>query len=186
MVHRFRHPCDLTEPVHCEVNALAHQPYDVGELDELTLLCRSQWMCFEKRNDRPNEITEGPDAVSVQVFPMVIVTSVAAHVAALEKLLQLVQNLHAPRSLYHAEVRLYLPTKPTAAVPEDRNTEAAFAVDEADDPLLESWPFLLIGRTDRIVTAHAPHLTKGVRHRRVPSDTRGFQHLASCTVQDRS
>ena len=30
-----------------------------------------------------------------------------------------------------------------------------FAVDEADDPLLEhAWPFLLIVRTGRIVTAH--------------------------------
>jgi hypothetical protein len=45
-------------------------------------------------------------------------------------------------------------------------------VDEADDPLLEPWPFLLIARTGRIVTAwlHA-----------VPPDARGFQHIADCT-----
>ena len=87
---------------------------------------------------------------------------VAADVAAFEEPLQLVQDMHALRSLDHAEVRLYLPAEPTAVISEDRNTEAAFAVDKADDPLLESWPFLLIGRTDRIVTAHATHPPKEV------------------------
>jgi hypothetical protein len=93
---------------------------------------------------------------------MVIATSVAANVAALEEPLQLMQKLHAPRSLHHAEVRLNLPTEPTTVVPKDRNAETAFAVDEADDPLLETWPFLLIGRTGRIVTAHATHPKKRV------------------------
>jgi hypothetical protein len=117
---------------------------------------------LRKRNDRSDEITEGPDAVAVQVFPVVIVTSVATDMAAFEVPLQLVQNMHAPGSLDHAEVGLYLPTQTTTAVPEDRNTEAAFAVDKADDPLLETWPFLLIGRTGRIVTAHLTHPRKGV------------------------
>lgn len=161
-VHHLRNPCDLAEPVHCEVDLPAHQPHDFREADELIMLCCSQRMCFKKRNDRPDEITERPDAVSVQVLPVIIVTSVAARVAAFEEPLQRVQTLHAPCSLDHAEVRLYLPAEPTAAVPEDRNTEAAFPVDEADDPLLETWPFLLIGRTDRIVTAHATHPTEEV------------------------
>jgi hypothetical protein len=117
---------------------------------------------LRKRNDRGDEITEGPDAVAVQVFPVDIVTSVATDVAAFEVPLQLVQDMHAPRSLDHAEVRLDLPAETTTAVPKDRNTEAAFAVDEADDPLLETWPFLLIGRTDRIVTVHATYPKEGV------------------------
>ena len=162
MVHRFGDPGDLVEPVHGEVDLPAHQSHDSREAGEFIALCRSQWMCFEKRDDRLDEVTERPDAVAVQVFPVIVVTSVAADVAASEEPLQLVQNLHAPRSLHHAEVRLYLPTEPTAVVPEDRNAEAAFAVDEADDPLLESWPFLLIGRTDRIVTVHVTDPTKGV------------------------
>jgi hypothetical protein len=162
MVHHLRDSCDLAEPVHRKVDLEAHQPYDFREADELIVLCRSQWMCFEKRNDRPDEITERPDAVAVQVFSMVIVASVATDMAASEEPLQFVQNLHAPRALDHAEVRLNLPAETTTLVPEDRNTEAAFAVDEADDPLLESWPFLLIGRTDRIVTVHVTHPKKEV------------------------
>ncbi len=161
MVHGLRDPCDPAEPVHRQVDPLAHQPHDGREALKLVTLCRSQWMCFEKRNDRLDKITEGPDAVAVQVFTVVVVASVAADVAAAEVPLQRVQDLHTLRSLDHAEVRLYLPAEPTAAVPEDRNAEAAFAVDEADDPLLESWPFLLIGRTDRIVTVHATTLGKG-------------------------
>jgi hypothetical protein len=46
-------------------------------------------------------------------------------------------------------------------VPKDRNAEAALAVDEADDPLLETWPFLLIVRTGRIFTSHVPTIRRG-------------------------
>ncbi len=134
--------------------------------------------CASKTERSSREITEGPDAVAVQVFPVVIVTSAAADMATFEEPLQLVQDMHGPGSLDHAEVRLNLPTETTTVVPEDRNTEAAFAVDEADDPLLESWPFLLIVRTGRIVTAHDTTLKKGCDSERVPPDTRSFQHIA--------
>ena len=126
------------------------------------MLRRSQWVRFEKRNDRSDEITEGSDAVAVQILSRVIVATIATDMAAIEEPLQLVQNLHASRSLHHAEVRLHLPTEPTAVIAENRDAEASFAVNEADDPLLESWPFLLIGRTGRIVTAHVIHPTNGV------------------------
>jgi hypothetical protein len=36
-----------------------------------------------------------------------------------------------------------------------------FAADGADDPLRETWPFLLIVRTGRIVTFHANTLRRG-------------------------
>jgi hypothetical protein len=35
------------------------------------------------------------------------------------------------------------------------------AVNEPDDPLLDAWPFLLIVRTGRIVTAHTQTLQRG-------------------------
>ena len=64
-------------------------------------------------------------------------------------------------SLNHCERRLNLPADTTRAVPKDWNAEAAFAVDEADDPLRKSWPFLLIARTGRIFTAHTGTLRRG-------------------------
>jgi hypothetical protein len=36
-----------------------------------------------------------------------------------------------------------------------------YTVDEADGPLLDTWPFLLIVRTGRIFTAHATNPMKG-------------------------
>ena len=139
-----------------------HGPHDRRKPLELIPLGRSQWVNPEKRNDTADKVTEGPDRVAVQILPMVVVPTVATDVAAFEEPLQLVQNLHAPRSLDHCEARLHLPAETTRTIPEDRYAEASFAVDEADDPLLETWPFLLIVRTGRIVTGHRPTLLTGV------------------------
>ena len=48
------------------------------------------------------------------------------------------------------ELVLDLPAEEAPAIAHDRDRETAFTVDEADDPLLESWPFLLIARTGRL------------------------------------
>jgi hypothetical protein len=71
------------------------------------------------------------------------------------------QDIDAPLSLDHDEARLDLPTQLRGVVPKERNTEATFAVDKADDPLRETWPFLLIVRTERIITLHVPTETDG-------------------------
>src|SRR5215211_1132542 len=54
-----------------------------------------------------------------------------------------------------------LPAEEAPGVAHDRDRETAFAVDEADDPLLEPWPFLLIARTGRVVTGHGRTLARG-------------------------
>ena len=56
---------------------------------------------------------------------------------------------------------LHLPAEPARTIADHRNGEATFSVGEADDPLLYSWPFLLIVRTERIFTAHAPPYETG-------------------------
>ncbi len=56
-----------------------------------------------------------------------------------------------------------------------------FSVDEADDPLLDTWPFLLIVRTGRIVTDHATSIPEGCDTAEYQPDTRVFQHIANCT-----
>jgi hypothetical protein len=56
--------------------------------------------------------------------------------------------------LGYGELMLDLPAEPAPIVAHYRYRETAFAVDEADDPLLETWPFLLIDRTGRIFTPH--------------------------------
>jgi len=83
---------------------------------------------------------------------MIVVSAITANRSTFEELLHGVQHLHTPLSLYDREAWLDLPAETTRRIPEDRNNEAAFAVDKADDPLRETWPFLLIVRTGRIVT----------------------------------
>jgi hypothetical protein len=61
-------------------------------------------------------------------------------------------------TLNHRKSWLYLPPATHALVALNRATETAFPVDEADDPLLDAWPFLLIVRTGRIFTAHVVNL----------------------------
>ena len=68
------------------------------------------------------------------------------------------KDLNTSCSLNDYEIRLNLPTDLVRLVPEDGDTEAAFSVDEADDPLLDTWSFLLIVRTGRIFTAHVFNL----------------------------
>ncbi len=92
---------------------------------------------------------------------MIVMTVISTALATPKKLLQLIQCDQALLSLNHCEGRLDLPTGSTRTVPKDWNTEAAFAVDEADDPLRGNWPFLLIVRTDRIFTTHATTPRKG-------------------------
>ena len=92
---------------------------------------------------------------------MVVMTVEPTDLTASEVLLQQEKSLHAPLRLDDRESRLDLPADPTRSIAEDRCAEASFAVDEADDPLRETWPFLLIVRTGRIVTFHATTLQRG-------------------------
>ena len=67
----------------------------------------------------------------------------------------------ASLALHDREAGLHLPPETHLGTRMDRTTKATFTVDEADDPLLDAWPFLLIARTRRIVTAHVPAIPGG-------------------------
>ena len=161
MVHRLCDRRDLAQPFHREVAAELHHADDNSELLKLIGFRRSQWVRFEKRNDAVHQVGKRSDVEAPEILPMVVVPAVQADTTASKEVLQLVQNAHAPLSLRHRELGLDLPSQATRAVAEDRNTEAPLAVDEADDPLLGTRPFLLIARTGRIVTAHVSTLRRG-------------------------
>jgi hypothetical protein len=92
-----------------------------------------------------------------KILSVVVVPTVAVDAAAPEVRLDQLQDVGAPFSLHNREYGLQLPPETNPWIPLDRIAEAAFTIDEADDPLLDSWPFLLIVRTRRIVTNHAQH-----------------------------
>src|SRR5207237_1764662 len=106
-------------------------------------------------------------------------------VPAPEHLKEVLERRPRRRGLGDGELVLDLPAEPTPGVGHHRDREASFAVDETDDPLLSTWPFLLIDRTGQIFTAHRHIVPEGYDSERVLTDTRCFQHLASCTLQNR-
>ena len=111
---------------------------------------------------------------------MVVVAPVLDDLPAPEHPLEEFERRPRRRRLGDRELVLDLPAEEAPGIAHDRDRETAFAVDEADDPLLEPWPFLLIARTGRVVTGHARTLLERVGQP-VPPDTRGFQHIADCT-----
>src|SRR4029434_4500726 len=92
---------------------------------------------------------------------MVVVAPVLDDLATPEHLLEEFERQPGRRRLGDRELVLDLPAEETPGIAHAGYREAAFAVDEADDPLLEPWPFLLIARTGRIVTAHGRTLLRG-------------------------
>ena len=96
--------------------------------------------------------------------------------SAAESALEEVEDLSPHRILADMELGHELETSPSARVPLDRYMKRAFAIDEASEVSIQ--PFLLIVRTDRIVTVHRHNLRRGCDSERVPSDTRSFQHIA--------
>ena len=92
---------------------------------------------------------------------MIVVSAVAINASTFKELSDELENMNTPLTLNDDESRLALPRQRHHAVPVNRTAETAFSVYEADDPLLDSWPFLLIARTGRIVTAHVFTLKRG-------------------------
>ncbi len=92
---------------------------------------------------------------------MIVSSAIEVHGSASEVALDQIQHMCTSLALHDCESRLHRPSDPHAWIPMDRKTETALSVDEADDPLLDPWPFLLIARTGWIVTGHAPTLPGG-------------------------
>jgi hypothetical protein len=92
---------------------------------------------------------------------MVVVAGVLDDCPAPEHLNEELECRPGGRRLTDRELMLDLPAEPAVRVAHYRDREAALAVHKADDPLLDTWPFLLIARTGRIFTAHVPTLKTG-------------------------
>ena len=140
----------------------------------------SEWVFFEARHDHRHQVAPSLHGETKQRVAMVVVASVLDDLPAPEHLLEEFQCRPRRRCLGDRELVLDLPAEKAPGIAHDRDREAALAVDEADDPLFEPWPFLLIARTGRIVTAHGRTLLRGW-DTAVPPDARGFQHIADCT-----
>jgi hypothetical protein len=155
MIHRLDNPRYLDQTLHRKVEFPIHHSNDRRELPEIVAFRGSQRICLEERDDDVSQVATPEDLINHQILPVVVVPSVSVDATAPKEVVDQFQTFDAALSLDDCEHRLQLPSDPHHAVALNRTTEAAFTVDEADDPLLDPWPFLLIARTGRIFTAHA-------------------------------
>src|SRR5215211_3630638 len=149
------------EAVLVEMRSRLHHPQDGGERLEVSVLRGDQWVFFEERPDHRHQVAASLYGETKQRVVMVVVASVLDDLPAPEHLLEEFERRPRRRRLGNRELVLDLPAEEAPGVAHDRDREAAFAVDEADDPLLEPWPFLLIARTGRVVTGHGRTLQRG-------------------------
>ena len=139
-----------------------HHLEDLCEQFEVGSLGGSQWVYFEERHHTTDKVIATLHAEAQQDLAMVTWPVLLDDAPAAEDLDEDFECRPRRRGLGDGELVLDLPAEPTPGVSHHRDREASFAVDEADDPLLSTWPFLLIVRTGRIVTIHTPHPTNGV------------------------
>ena len=132
---------------------LLHHQKNLTELEEVLEFRRSQRISLEERIDDFAEVLQPEDVVNEQVLFMVIAPAISVDAPATKEVLQQFKNVNTSFTLDYCEPRLHLPTQRHRLISLNWATEAPFSVDEADDPLLYTWPFLLIARTDRFVTA---------------------------------
>ena len=144
-----------------EMRAGLHGSQYRSEPLEVEAFRSSQRMFFEERHHSPEQILTTLHGEAQQNLPMVEWTKAFDHTPTPELLGEELQRGPRGRRLGHRELVLDLPAETATRVAHYRDRKAAFTVDEADDPLLNTWPFLLIARTGRIVTAHTPTLRTG-------------------------
>jgi hypothetical protein len=143
------------------VRRLLHHAEDSSEQHEVGLLRGSQRVFFEERHHGCHQIRPSLHGEAEERLAVVVVSDVLDQLPAPEHLNKEFERRAGGRRLSHRELVLDLPAEPAARVAHYRDRKAALAVDEADSPLLDPWPFLLIVRTGRIFTPHCPTLLKG-------------------------
>jgi hypothetical protein len=96
----------------------------------------------------------------MQVFAMVVVSSVRVKAPDAEEALKLLQGARAAGALCDNETMKHLIAGSVASslrpvgLPDEADREASFSVYKTNNPASPDQPFLLVFRTDRIVTAH--------------------------------
>jgi hypothetical protein len=165
---------------------MLHELQNGTEPFEVELLGGSEWMFLEEGDDTLHQVPAPLHGEAAQGLAVARVVLLLDHFAAPEDPNQVLEHVLRTESLDDRELVLDLPTRFHSRIPHDSNREAAFPVDEADDPLLNTWSFLLIVRTARIFTSHDTILRWCCDMDEYQADTRVFQHMVGCTVQDRS
>src|SRR2546426_4161253 len=141
-----------------------------GELLEVLPLTSPERMLTEERDDDVDQIATLVDGVRIHVLSMVVTPTVDVDLARPKETLQLFERVQTPRALRHAEVMRDLdtgavsPSSWPVRLLDHADREAAFSVDETDDPVSGDRSFLLIAwlrslkrNTSRVLTLASHH-----------------------------
>jgi len=130
-----------------------------GELVEVLSLRSSQRMLPEERNHRLEQILAPSHHVSVQILPVIVVATIGSDMPDSKEFREIMEGLDATSTLCDHELVEHLVSggidvSRPPSLPEERDGEATFSVDEPDHPTSElGRPFLLIVRTRHVVTS---------------------------------
>ena len=140
-----------------EVMALPHPVEDRPEHLEVVAFGRDQWVLVEERDDPLDQRHAVLHREPEKAVAVIVGSGVLHDAPASEYLADQLEGRSGGLRLSDGELVLDLPSETAGPVADDRDREAALSIDESDHPLLDAWPFLLIARTRRFVTAHACH-----------------------------
>jgi hypothetical protein len=174
LIHRLRDLRDFDQAGRCQMPTGLADLKTTNELLEVVPLRCLKRVGLEERGDHVEKINPSTHGVSIQVLLVVVVPSVDVDGAHSEETPELLESsdasctLHDHETVGHLEASLVpLPTHPIG-LPNEADREASFSIYKTDDPASPDQPFLLVFRTNRIVTAHTH------RVRRVPVGYSGF------------
>ena len=108
-----------------------------GKRLEVSLLRGDQWIRLEERNHDLDQLPPPLHGEAQERVAMVVVAPVLDDLPAPEHLLEEFERRPRRRCLGNRELVLDLPAEEAPGIAHDRDRETAFAVDKADDPLLE-------------------------------------------------
>ncbi len=156
------------------MSSVLHQLQHLTKPNEVELFGGTKWTFFEAGDHGRHEIRSPLHTEATQGVVMIVVSLLLDHHATPEDPAKGHQGGSRTTGLDHGKLVLDLPAQGHPRVSYERDRETSFPVDEADGPLLDAWPFLLIVRTGRVVTAHSHIIPEGCDSGRVPSGYTGF------------
>jgi len=161
VIRRFCDLCDLDQSRHRKVPPCRADLDAAREAFEVVPLRRTKRVRPKERDHDLEELVARSNDESMQVLLVVVVPSVDRHGTDAEEVPQLVETANAARSLDHHEAVGHLVAGRVATSPspigllDEADGEATFSIHETDYPADSDQPFLLVFRTDRLVTVHA-------------------------------
>jgi hypothetical protein len=150
-VHGDSECLQCLEALGLEMTIRGHRRDDGAKGLVLEPLCTQEGLAVEEGENSLHEVV--PIAHHQYERGVARTAMVLSDVSATEAELKEIEDLSSLWTLVASELRNELETSPRRGVPLDGDVKRALTVDEAGEVSIQ--PFLLIVRTDRIVTAHA-------------------------------